>query len=49
MFPGANARIYTNEAGEPIGWDYPPDEDAYYCDMCGINHVGDCPIDDEEE
>jgi len=27
MFPGPGARIYRNEAGEPIGWDYPPDED----------------------
>lgn len=26
MFPGANAQIYRNEAGEPIGWDYPSDE-----------------------
>lgn len=25
-FPGAGARIFTNEAGEPIGWDYPSDE-----------------------
>ena len=27
-FPGAGARIYTNEAGEVIGWDYPPDDDG---------------------
>lgn len=25
MFPGPGAQIYRNEAGEPIGWDYPPD------------------------
>lgn len=23
MFPGANAQVYYNEDGEPIGWDYP--------------------------
>ena len=23
MFPGAGAQVYRNEAGEPIGWDYP--------------------------
>lgn len=23
MFPGAGARIFKNEVGEPIGWDYP--------------------------
>lgn len=22
-FPGPNARIDVNEAGEPVGWDYP--------------------------
>ena len=26
MFPGANAQVYYNDAGEPIGWDYPSDE-----------------------
>lgn len=26
MFPGTNAQIYRNEAGEPIGWDYPSDD-----------------------
>jgi hypothetical protein len=33
MFPGAGAQIYYNEAGEPLGWDYPsydePDYDPY--------------------
>jgi len=29
MFPGPNARIYYNEAGEPLGWDYPEMDDAY--------------------
>ena len=23
MFPGPGAQVYYNEAGEPIGWDYP--------------------------
>lgn len=30
MFPDANANMYRNEAGEPIGWDYPPDDDFDY-------------------
>lgn len=33
MFPGAGARVYTNEEGEVLGWDYPsydePDYDPY--------------------
>jgi hypothetical protein len=33
MFPGPGARIYYNEAGEPLGWDYPSydegDSDPY--------------------
>lgn len=27
MFPGAGATVYRNEAGEPIGWDYPSEFD----------------------
>lgn len=27
MFPGAGAQVYRNEAGEPLGWDYPSDDD----------------------
>ena len=23
MFPGPHAQVYYNEAGEPLGWDYP--------------------------
>lgn len=32
MFPGAGAQVYYNEAGEPLGWDYPsePDPDDFY-------------------
>ena len=31
MFPGANATVYYNEAGEPVGWDYPaePEYDPF--------------------
>lgn len=29
MFPGAGAQVYRNEAGEPLGWDYPSDEPEY--------------------
>lgn len=28
-FPGPGAQIYYNEAGEPLGWDYPSDEPDY--------------------
>lgn len=44
MFPGPGAQIHRNEAGEPIGWDYPEDDAmAYYCDTCGFSHTGSCP------
>ena len=52
MFPGAGASVYYNEAGEPLGWDYPVDDaDSFYCDICGFNHAGGCPDDqrDREE
>ena len=44
MFPGAGARIIKNEDGEPIGWDYPSDDDGkpQYCDICGYYHAGVC-------
>jgi hypothetical protein len=29
MFPGPGAHIYRNEAGEPLGWDYPSQDDPY--------------------
>jgi hypothetical protein len=33
MFPGPGAQVYYNEAGEPLGWDYPsydePENDPY--------------------
>lgn len=30
MFPGAHASVYRNEAGEPIGWDYPSRDDEWH-------------------
>ena len=30
MFPGPGARVDYNEAGEPIGWDYPSEDDDIY-------------------
>lgn len=29
LFPGAGAQVYRNEAGEPIGWDYPDTDPPY--------------------
>lgn len=33
-FPGPGAQVYYNEAGEPLGWDYPstepPEPDEYF-------------------
>lgn len=29
MFPGPGANIIRNEAGEPLGWDYPSEEAPY--------------------
>ena len=52
MFPGPNAEIYRNEAGEVLGWDSGPSEadaNAYYCDLCGTNHAGDCQWEDDED
>jgi len=49
MFPGVGAEAYYNEAGEPLGWDYPSGNDSYYCDWCGWNHSGDCEIDFDDE
>jgi len=51
MFPPANANIITNELGEPLGWDVPSDEDAYYHDECGSYHnwLARCPQDEYDE
>lgn len=29
MFPGAGALVYYNDAGEPLGWDYPSYDPEY--------------------
>lgn len=29
MFPGPGAHVIYNEAGEPLGWDYPGQNDPY--------------------
>jgi hypothetical protein len=29
MFPGPNAQVYYNEAGEPLGWEYPSEPDPH--------------------
>lgn len=47
-FPGYGAQVYYNEAGEPLGWDYPnydepPDVDEYY------DRWDDEPDDEEED
>ena len=48
MFPGPGAQITRNEAGEPLGWDYPSDEpfDSYdedrdYYDEDGVDEDND--------
>ena len=33
MFPGAGAQVYYNEAGEPLGWDYPSDDPPEFDDF----------------
>jgi len=44
MFPGPHAQVYYNEAGEPLGWDYPSEPD--YCADCGGMHsTFSCPWD----
>jgi hypothetical protein len=39
VFPGAGASVHYNEAGEPLGWDYPSDD--------GPDDPGGGPDDDE--
>ena len=45
MFPGAGASIIRNEAGEPLGWDYPDDDGPYDPDayLAGDYDEGDEP------
>ncbi len=60
IFPGPNAQIYKNEAGEVLGWDYPSDEPPdfdedeaerrYHMMRCdGCNcHPEDCECEEQE-
>lgn len=43
MFPGPGAHVYYNDAGEPLGWDYP----SY--DPPEQSEPGDYGYDDREE
>lgn len=50
MFPGANARVFTNEEGEVIGWDYPssePEERDPYDDFDDLDWDEDVEEDEE--
>jgi hypothetical protein len=59
MFPGPNAQVYYNEVGEPLGWDYPSEDDAYvdedeldrryWEDPRYICSVCDCHLEDHPE
>lgn len=44
MFPGAGARVYRNEAGEPLGWDYPSYDEPEYDDFAA-DDIGHDPRD----
>jgi len=48
MFPGAGAQVYYNEAGEPVGWDY-PSYGPEYCDVCGYAPCACDDYDPEDE
>ncbi len=41
MFPGADATIYRNEAGEPLGWSYESTDP--------MDHYDEWETDDEED
>jgi hypothetical protein len=45
MFPGYGARIYRNEEGEVLGWDYPDRDDPYEPD----DYLADPEDDDEHD
>lgn len=47
MFPGYGAQIYYNDAGEPIGWDYPSSDDYDHDDW--YDEERDRYQDDEDE
>ena len=47
MFPGPGAQIYRNEAGEPLGWDYPSDEPQGFDDRDDNPYIDDDYDEDE--
>lgn len=47
MFPGSSARIYRNEVGEPLGWDYSSEDPAdHYDEMSALDMAYDDAYDD---
>ncbi|HEX8109782.1 MAG TPA: hypothetical protein VF516_18755 [Kofleriaceae bacterium] len=49
MFPGANASVYHNEAGEPLGWDTPDDDGPYDPDAYLMGDYDDQEPDDDDD
>ncbi len=49
MFPGANASIIRNEAGEVLGWDYPGEPDYDPTDFLAAWDEDDEDEDDTED
>lgn len=49
LFPGPGANIIRNEAGEPLGWDYPPEPDFDYDPDDYLPDWEDDDIDDEPD
>jgi hypothetical protein len=50
-YPGPNAHVYYNEAGEPLGWDYPSEydpNDYYDDDPYTPDYEGEDESDDED-
>jgi hypothetical protein len=48
-FPGAGARVFYNDAGEPIGWDYPYTDDPPDADDDDRDYYRDRAIDDDDD
>lgn len=49
MFPGPGAQVYYNDAGEPLGWDYPSDEPYEPDDQFFDNYERDEDDDKDDE
>jgi hypothetical protein len=49
MFPGPNATVYTNEAGEPLGWSYESTDPMDHYDEWDSGEGGDDDVEDEED